>query len=206
MRTRAHRSLATVLIGGLFVAACGSSTPTASTPVSSVAASGVAPSQHLTEPATADDVIRVMAISGLKIVPNNATSGRNGEPIKSVNATYDGWPIVITQYSSAAALRKVARFDPSKGPVVGDATYVLVGLNILISYGPQIHSRKAPRPAARYRTSAMRIVETLDPVLGPLQQVTVDPLPLPGGAAASPSASTPAASAPAKSPKASPSA
>ena len=147
-----------------------------------------------------------MAIAGLKVVPNNATAGRDGEPVKAVNATLDGWPLVVAQYTSASALRKVAKFNPSKGPAVGDATYTIVGLNILIAYGPQIHDRRAPRPEARFRTSALRIVEVLDPLLGPLQQVTVDPLPLPSRPAASAAASSsaPAPSA-AKPPKASPS-
>ena len=192
MRTQNRGRLAPVMSLVLLVAACGSSGP-ASTPVPGTTPQvSPTPDPHMSEPASVDDVIRKLALSGIRIVPNNATVGRDGEPVKSVNATFEGWPLSISEYTSASALRNVSKFDPSKGPSGGDATYVIVGLNILIEYGPDIHTKKDPPPPARFRTSAMKLVEYLDPLLGPLEQVTVDPLPLPGtAAAAAPSSAAP---------------
>lgn len=193
MRSTIRGVVTPLLITVLSLVACGGpgpgSTPIpGTTPIASPTAD-----PHLAEPASVDDVIRKLAVAGLRITPNNATSGRDGEPVKSVNATFEGWPLSITQYTSADALRKKGKFDPTRAPKGGDATYIIAGLNILIEYGPDIHAKSDPPPETRYRTSAMKLVEYLDPLLGPLEQVTVDPLPLPGADAAS--AAKPAASA-----------
>jgi hypothetical protein len=185
-----------LLISTLWLGACGGEAPAGSllpgvTPVASST-----PDPHMTEPASVDEVIRKLAIAGLRITPNNATSGRDGEPVKSVNATFEGWPLSISQYTSAEALKTKSTFDPEKGPAGGDATYIIAGLNILIEYGPDIHTKSDPPPETRYRTSAMKLVEYLHPLLGPLQQVTVDPLPLPGTAADAQPAAASASTAP----------
>jgi hypothetical protein len=143
--------------------------------------------------------------------PNNASAGRNGEPVKAINFTYDGWPLVISQFSSSAALRKSTEFDPSKQPRHGDATYKVAGLNILIEYGPGIRTAQDPPPDPRFRSAAMRLVDVLDPLLGPLQQASLNPLPLPSPSpsptlAPSPTPSAKASAAPTKKPSAKPTA
>lgn len=182
MRSRIRGVTTPLLISVLLFVACDGTAGLGSTPVpGTTPLVSPTPDPHLTDPASVDEVIRKLAVSGLRITPNNATSGRNGEPVKSVNATFEGWPLSISQYTSATALRTTGGFNPDKGPAGGDATYTIVGLNILIEYGPAIHTKSDPPPETRYRTSAMRLVEYLHPLLGPLEQVTVDPLPLPGG-------------------------
>lgn len=181
MRSRIRGVTTPLLVSALLLAACGGSGPGATLLPGTTPVASPTGDPHLDDPASVDDVIRKLAVAGLRITPNNATSGRNGEPVKSVNATFEGWPLNISEFTSASALRKTGGFDPKKGPRGGDATYVIAGLNILIEYGPDIHTKKDPPPETRYRTSAMKLVEYLDPLLGPLEQVTVDPLPLPGG-------------------------
>ena len=197
-----------MLAVALLLGACGSATPSM-TPAPTAAPTPT-PDPHLREPVSVDVVIRKLAGAGIRMQPNNASAGRNGEPVKAINFTYDGWPLVISQFSSSAALRANAAFDPSKQPRHGDATYKVAGLNILIEYGPGIRSAQDPPPDPRFRSAAMRLVDVLDPLLGPLQQASLNPLPLPSPSpsptlAPSPSASPKASAAPTKKPSAKPS-
>ena len=197
-----------MLAAALLLGACGSAAPSAS-PVPTTAPTAT-PDPHLSDPVSVEVVIRKLAGAGIRMQPNNASAGRNGEPVKAINFTYDGWPLVISQFSSSAALRANAAFDPSKQPRHGDATYKVAGLNILIEYGPGIRSPKDPPPDPRFRSAAMRLVDVLDPLLGPLQQASLNPLPLPSPSpsptlAPSPAASPKASAAPTKKPSAKPS-
>jgi hypothetical protein len=209
MRSRTWGRLASVLATALLLGACGSAAPSA-TPVPTAAPTAT-PDPHLTDPVSVDVVIRKLAGAGIRMQPNNASAGRNGEPVKAINFTYDGWPLIISQFSSSAALRANAAFDPSKQPRHGDATYKVAGLNILIEYGPGIRSAQDPPPDPRFRSAAMRLVDVLDPLLGPLQQASLNPLPLPEPSpsptlAPSPTASPKASAAPTKKPSAKPTA
>ena len=212
MRSRTWGRLVPVLAVALLVGACGGAGPSASTaPVAAVPTP--TPDPHLTDPVSVEVIIRKLAGAGIRIQPNNASAGRDGEPIKAINFTYDGWPLVISQFSSAEALRTKGKFDPARTPRHGDATYVVAGLNILIEYGPGIGGQKDPPPDPRFRSAAMRLVDVLDPLLGPLQQVAVNPLPLPqpsvapsASVVASPSASPATSPKPTKKPSAKPSA
>ena len=72
------------------------------TPVPTPAATPVA---HLTAPVKADAVFRAMVAGGLRIATNNASTGGPGrEPVKRINATYEGWPLAISEYSTPGAL------------------------------------------------------------------------------------------------------
>jgi hypothetical protein len=198
-----------VLAVALLLGACGSAAPSV-TPAPTAAPTPT-PEPHLTDPVSVDVVIRKLAGAGIRMQPNNASAGRNGEPVKSINFTYDGWPLVISQFSSAAALRANAQFDPAKALRHGDATYKVAGLNILIEYGPGIRTDKDPPPDPRFRSAAMRLVDVLDPLLGPLQQASLEPLPLPQPSpsptvARTPSASPKASAAPTRKPSAKPTA
>ena len=103
MRSRTWGRLAPVLATALWLGACGSAAPS-STPVPTAAPTAT-PDPHLTDPVSVDVVIRKLAGAGIRMQPNNASAGRNGEPVKAINFTYDGWPLVISQFSSSAALR-----------------------------------------------------------------------------------------------------
>jgi hypothetical protein len=161
----------------------------------------IIPDPHLTEPASVDDVIRALTGSGLRITPNMASTGPGGEPVKRVNTTYSDWPLVLTQFSSSAALREVGEFDASEPPVRGESPYIIVGLNIMIEFGPHSTNDRTPAPPSEQkRAAAVALVAALHPLLGPLAQRSTDPVELPrGGGAASAAPSTPAGPTPAAS-------
>jgi hypothetical protein len=155
------------------------------------------PDPHLAEPVSVDELYRMLGAAGIHITPNTASKGANGEPVKRIVGTYRDWPIVLSQYSSNAVLRTEAKFDPKVRPVRGEAPYIVVGLNILVEFGPRITNDRSPAPPPDDKRAAMiALVDVLDPLLGPLSQRSVVPLPLKGP----PATATPAPSA---SPKAS---
>jgi hypothetical protein len=149
----------------------------------------ITPHPHLVEPASVDDVIRALTGGGLRITPNMASTGPGGEPVKRVNATYSDWPLVLTQFSSSAALRDVGEFDAAKPPIPGDSPYVIAGLNIMVEFGPHTTSDRSPAPPSQQqRAAAVALVAALNTLLGPLAQRSMDPVELPRP---SPASSTP---------------
>jgi hypothetical protein len=127
-----------------------------------------------------DDVFRLLGAAGIHIVPLTASIGTTGEPIKRITATYTDWPLVLSQYSTADALRRIARFDPRTPPVRGEPPYNIAGMNILIEFGPR--DTNAPKPVAADATrqaALVALVNALDPLIGPLSQRSVVPVPLP---------------------------
>ncbi|HXG39784.1 MAG TPA: hypothetical protein VNJ28_02480 [Candidatus Limnocylindrales bacterium] len=123
-----------------------------------------------------NDVFSRLVAAGLAIHTNNADSGR--EPRRRVNATYEGWPLILSEYSSAAALRKAARWDPDRKRRPNDPPYRFAGLNILVEYGPRT-GQGLELPRVRFREAAIRLVRALDPLIGPLEQIALEPVPLP---------------------------
>jgi hypothetical protein len=188
MRTSNQRSAAApravlLLLLGLVQAAAWacSSPPPPPLPAAAEVAPTATPDPHLTDPAALDDVFRKLSAAGLRITTNTATSGRDTEPVKWVSATYRDWPLIIAQFSSTSALLESTRFDPATPPGSGQAPYRIVGLNILVEYGPSVtNSESPPVPDQQRRAAAAELVEVLDLLLGPLQQSAVDPVPLPG--------------------------
>lgn len=186
------------IVAAILVGACGSDAPSPSptpapTPV-------ITPDPHLTEPVSVDEIYVALQRAGLDITANTASSGPGGEPVKSISATFEGWPLILSQYSSSAALRASSGFDPTRSVRQGDAPITLAGLNILVEFGPKTSNTPIPEPpdAAR-RAAALEIVAVLDPLLGPLGQVSAEPLPLPTGTGL-PSPSAPASATPVASP------
>lgn len=140
----------------------------------------ITPDPHLRAPASVDVVFRLLGSAGIRITPNNASNGTNGEPVKQIAATYNDWPLVLTEFTTAEALRKVARFDPKTRPQPGEAPYILAGLNILVEFGPQSTNDPKPTPAdASRRASLDALIAVLDPLLGPLSGRSVDNVVLP---------------------------
>jgi hypothetical protein len=155
----------------------------------------VTPDPHLAAPAKVDDVFRLMGSAGLRIVPNTASESPSGEPIKRIAATYLDWPLVLTQYSSESALRRVAKFDPARRPAGGEAPYIVAGMNILVEYGPRDSNASAPQPAdATHEKALVALVGALSPLVGPLSQRSVRPIPIPGSSAPASAAPSVAAS------------
>jgi hypothetical protein len=187
---RGRTFLGIAVAAALMVACGGNAVP--SVGPSGTPAPVITADPHLVEPVSVDDLIRKLVSSGLRITPNTASVGPSGEPVKRVNATYGSWPLVLTQYSTSAALREIAEFDPSRRPGFGESAYILAGLNILLEFGPHSTNDRTPAPPSEnQKAAADALVAALDPLVGPLEQRSSFPLDLPGTAPAPPPASTP---------------
>ena len=192
LRTR----LATaVFIVAAISLACGSAATTPPPPPPTAAPTPT-PDPHLTSPASIDKVYSELRKAGLQITANTAESGE--DPRKTLNLTYEAWPLTLEEYSSDKAMMTATGFDPKKKPQFGDPPYAFAAMNIYIAYGPQVQSTAPGAPDARFAQAALRLVNVLDPLLGPFQQSSVTPIPLPA-ATASPSPSPSAT--PTKKPK-----
>jgi hypothetical protein len=192
------RIVAGFALSAALAVGCGS-TAVPSTAPSTPPTPQITADPHLTEPASVDDVIRGLTGGGLRITPNMASTGPGGEPVKRVNATYSDWPLVLTQFSTSAALLEVGGFDPSKPPIFGDSPYTIAGLNIMIEFGPHSTNDRTPAPPTEQkRAAAVALVAALHPLLGPLALRSTDPLQLPGaGGRPSPAPTAPAGPSPA---------
>ena len=147
----------------------------------------VTPDPHLAAPAHVDDVFRLVGAAGLKIIPNTASESTKGDPIKRITATYADWPLVLTEFSSATALRSVGKFDPAQPPKRGEAPYILAGLNVMVEYGPRDTNDVTPVAADAAQQKALTaLVAALDRLLGPLSQRSVQTIALPQPATPSP--------------------
>ncbi len=137
------------------------------------------PNPHLSPPVSVDQLYNKLKKAGLTLYLNTADAGVDGEPRKRLNLTYEGWPLLIAEYSSAGALARETGFDPGKRPGDGDPAYAIVGENILVQYGLTVVNKPPTAPAARWTDAATRLVAVLDPLLGPLRQSSLVPLALP---------------------------
>jgi hypothetical protein len=187
MRTSNREALVVTAVAALALAflttACGGGSTTPAPNGSGGPA--VTPDPHLAAPVSVDDLYRMLGAAGIHITPNTASKGANGEPVKRIVGTYRDWPIVLSQYTTNAALRSEAKFDPKVPPVRGEAPYIVEGLNILIEFGPRITNNRSPAPPPADKQAAMMsLVGVLDPLLGPLSQRSTVPLPLKGPAEA----------------------
>jgi hypothetical protein len=176
------RIVSIVFAMGAFAVACGSA-PTPAPPTATPAPTPT-PNPHLTAPASVDTVYQALRKAGLSIAANTADSGE--EPIKTLNLTYEAWPLTLEQYSSIAELKKQTGFDAKVKPKFGDAAFSFVGLNIYVAYGPQVQNSDPVVPDSRFTVAAVKLAAVLDPLLGPLEQSSVEPVDLPT-AVASPS-------------------
>jgi len=154
------------------------------TPVPTPAPTAVA---HLTAPVKADAVFRAMVAAGLRIATNNASTGGPGhEPIKTINATYEGWPLAISEYSSANSLLAAIRWKSGSIPGQGEAPISIIGMNILIQWGPMTGAEPR-RPEGTQLLAAESLANALKALVSPLSLrsiipiagVTPDPTPTP---------------------------
>jgi hypothetical protein len=183
----AHAAVALALV---VASACGGpgAPPTPTAPAGPV----ITPDPHLSEPVSVDAIYRMLGSAGIRITPHTASKGPHGEPIKRIVGTYRDWPIVLSQYSSHAKLRTEAKFDAKVPPGRGEAPYIVEGLNILIEFGPRNTNDASPAPPPDDKQKAMMaLVDVLDPLLGPLSQRSVVPLPIGGPAEAENEAPSP---------------
>ena len=197
-RARGVLALAAIVAMSAAVAACGTSAAESSVvPPTAPPTPAITPDPHLTEPATADQIFNAIRRGDLPLTVNNATAGDPSSPvIKQINAAVGNWPLIISEYRSSSLLRDTIGWDPAAEPKQGDAPYTWVGLNILVKFGPTTGHPTAPDDARQQQ--AKDLIGLIDPLLWPLQQRAVVPVPTKAGPSASspaPAASAAAASA-----------
>ena len=175
-RSRGAVALAVLAAVSVIAAACGSAPPPSVAVATPVPTPMITPDPHLTEPATADAIFNAIRVGKLPLSVNNATAGGPGSPVvKQINAQVANWPLIITQYSSSAELRKGIGWDPTAGPKQGDPPYAWVAMNILISFGP-VTGKPSPPDEAR-QEQAKALVALVDPLLWPIEQKSMAPVP-----------------------------
>ena len=174
---RNHRLLALALGAALLAAACGS-TPATVAPTVTPPPPTATPNPHLTDPASVDVVYNALVRAGLQISANSADTG-TGAMIKRYHLTYDAWPLVLTEYTSAKTLVSESGFNPKAKPVLGNPPFALAGLNILIEYGSSTQNGPPAAPSAQFVSAFQQLVAIVDPLIGPLHQRSVTPVVLP---------------------------
>ena len=165
------------IVIGVIAIGCGggpASAPPSPTAIPTPAPTAVA---HLIAPVKADDLYRALWAAGLRMNQNNASTGGPGhEPIKRINATYEGWPLAISQYSTPASLLADVKWKNGSVPGQGEAPVSIVGLNILIQWGPMTGA--SPRkPDERQLEIAAKLALALEPLVSPLALRTIVPIP-----------------------------
>ena len=173
------------------LSACGGGPPSAA-PSAARATPVITPDPHLAEPATADAVFIALAKAGLKMTANNADAGGpDSGLVKRINATYLGWPLLVSQYQTSAALSKATDWFDGDKPSQGQAPVSIVGLNILVEWGPTTGAE--PPTLDPTRMDGLRdMASTLDALLSPLRAHAV--VAVPGAGAAASASADPAAS------------
>lgn len=167
MRDSNRTVVAGLLIAALVVAACGGPSASASSGPSATPEPTATPDPHLIDPASADTIYRALQKAHIDIVANTASTGPNGEPVRLINATFDGWPLLLSEYSSAKALAKDVTWKAGSKPGQGEAPVAIRGLNILIEWGPTTGATP-PVPTAAQLQGIQAVVEVIDPLLWPL--------------------------------------
>lgn len=208
VNVRGPRSLAaSLIVVGLFVAACGSAPPSVA-PVTPKPTAVITPNPHLVDPASVDTVFTAIARAGMPISGNNAAAGT--DPVKTINATFRDWPMLISEYKSAESLAKARHWKERDPPGQGESPVAIIGLNILVEWGPTTGVR--PPALDEVQVRAMNeFLKVIDPYVGPLIVRTTTELRVPVASQpstlkpSSPSSPSATASAtPSKKPKASP--
>jgi hypothetical protein len=166
----------------------------------------VTPNPQMTDPASAEALFTAIARLKLPIVANNAAAGT--DPVKQINATYHDWPLLISEYKSAATLAKLKPWKLGDPPGRGEAPVAIKGLNILIEWGPSTGAKPPVLDAAQIEMMN-EFLKAIDPYIGPLTVRTTTELVVPVATPvptpkASPSASAKASAAPSTKPKPSP--
>jgi hypothetical protein len=161
------RGLAAIA-AGLVVIACGA--PPA--PVRTVAPTvrptpTVAPTRLPDDGASVDALFRGLTSLGLGIVANNADTPPQADRVKRINATYAGWPLTLTEFTTVQTLARATRWK-ARRLAQGEAPVALAGLNLLVEWGPTTGARPQ-RPDGARLEALDRLVDALDVLIGPLR-------------------------------------
>lgn len=177
----------------VLASACGGPAPSAS--ASSEPTPVVTPDPHLPDPTTADDVFRAISAQGLRLTASNAVTGTGGL-VKRINASFGGWPLIISEYTSAAVLDGRLEWPEGEIPGGGEPAVAVAGINILVTWGP-ISNGPPVAPDAARAARLVTLAEALDSLLGPVRVRSVVPLavatPLPAPSASDASSAEPVA-------------
>lgn len=172
----AGRSFVAMAIAASVLGACGGGPPSAP-PSVALATPVITPDPHLADPTTADAVFIAMAKAGLKMTANNADAGGpDSDLVKRINATYLGWPLLVSQYTSSAALVKATEWFDGGTPTQGQAPVSIIGLNILVEWGPTTGAEPPTLDAPRM-AGLREMASTLDALLSPLRAHAVVAVP-----------------------------
>lgn len=183
-----------LVAAAVLVAACGGAPPSAAP--TAVPTPVVTPNPHLPSPATAQQVFSGLGKAGLRITANTASLGAEGsDVVTKIYATYLGWPLDVTQYSSSTALTKVTEWPADEAPGRGEPPITLVGMNILVTWGPSASGAAPQKPDSRQSDGLRELVTALDLLLSPLRARTNVPVAHSGQLASAPSPA-PSAAAP----------
>ena len=207
---RAARGSVLLVLGaaalGAVVVACGASavTPTP-TPAPVTVTPTATPDRHIVGPTDANAVFQILANAGLPVTQESiGAPGPKGEPRLTLYVVAGAYPIAIGQFSSAKALA-AAGYRPGSAVAKGDAPFEIWASNVALHIGDQSAGHMPGDPEQGLTTIAQRVVNALDPYLGPLNQRAVQPVTLPTQPfVASPSPGAPASVAPSTKPTAKP--
>ena len=180
MRIRGDRGWATLTLTAVatvwFVAAC--ATPVASPSPTTRPTPLITPDPHLDDPATADAVFLALGSAGLRLTANNAIGGTDDSPlVKRINATFLGWPLAVSEYRTSAALARLTDWPADTRPDQGQPPVTIVGLNILIEWGPTTGAKPPPSPSGPQVQVLQDLAATLDVLLAPLRARSVVAVP-----------------------------
>lgn len=163
-----------VIAVGVFMVTRGG--PQASATASAAPAPIVTPNPHLPSTATAQQVFNGLGHAGLKVTAHTASAGTDNTIVTKIFATYLGWPLDVTQFSSAHALTEAETWTSGTPPEKGDPPVTIAGGNILIIWGP-INAGRAPEPLDdRQKAGLQPLVSALEALLSPLRTRTTVPV------------------------------
>ncbi|HEX5012580.1 MAG TPA: hypothetical protein VFV72_00370 [Candidatus Limnocylindrales bacterium] len=196
-KRRGILAVAPLIALSAIAAACGSSAaPSVAVVATPPPTPVITPDPHLTEPATADEIFNAIRKGDLPLSVNNATAGAPNDPlVKKINAQIGNWPLIISEYRNSALLRQQLGWNPASGVKQGDPPFTWVGMNIVVTFGPTTGAPAAADPARQEQ--AKGVVALIDPLLWPLEQRSLTPIP-----SKTPPTAPPASAAPASAPAA----
>lgn len=177
MRRAVHRGsvrLTVTLVAAIVaVGACAGAAPTPAPTVRPTPV--ITPDPHLGDPTTADEVLRGLGKAGLDVVANNADAG-SGPLVRRINATYLGWPLLVSEFRSSQDLETATAWEAGERPGQGQPPITIAGLNILIEWGPT--TGPAPEePAGPQVDGLLQLATTLDRLISPLRTKAVVAVP-----------------------------
>lgn len=180
------------------IAACGgNSSPSPSTTAPSAPVSTV--DRHLSGNVDANRLFQILSGAGLPVNQESVTAGPNGDPT-TILFLKDGFQVLtIEQYSGPKAVSD-AGYTPGSKLVKGDSPYTFWAVNLVIHLGPRIPNALPAGPTLDLQNEAARVVNAIDPYIGPLQQRSIAPVALPSTPEPVKPTPTPSAKSPAPSP------